>query len=204
MLLDERNEFADAVALNTGAPGQFLLGDVIDLQALDSAGADLGSPGQDLGGGGDNPIYLVITVDTAVTGTGEVRFKLVSDAQAAIATDGTATEHVTSQDFDVDVALVAAVAISGHGSRLQVVGRRLADEEGLADHHQTPGLHPSGKSVEGLAVTTEDPARTDARRKVERAGFALVGAALSFLDLDGCRQAGARYVRTSICDERGR
>ena len=31
MILDERNEFADAVALNTGAAGSYLIGDQIDL-----------------------------------------------------------------------------------------------------------------------------------------------------------------------------
>ena len=113
MWIDERNEFADAVALNTGAPGLYLLGDVIDLQSLNSAGTDLGAAGQDLGGGngGHSTIYAVITVDTAATGTGTVRFKVVSDSLAAIATDGTATEHVTSQDFDVDVDLVAGARI---------------------------------------------------------------------------------------------
>ena len=37
MLMDERGEFADAVALNTGAPARFLLGDVVDLRSMDSA-----------------------------------------------------------------------------------------------------------------------------------------------------------------------
>ena len=40
MILDERTEFCDATALNTGGAGSYLLGDVIDLQAI---GIDLGS-----------------------------------------------------------------------------------------------------------------------------------------------------------------
>ena len=102
MLMDERGEFADATALNTGAPGQFLIGDVIDLQALDSTGTDLGSAAQDLAGGdgGMSTIYVVITIDTAVVQAGgTLRFKVVSDSVAAIAVDGTATEHVTTHDF---------------------------------------------------------------------------------------------------------
>jgi len=82
MILDELLEFADATALGT-ATGTVLIGDVIDL----------GSEPQDLGSG--RPLYLYIQVTTAVTGTSAtVQFQLASDAQAAIATDGTATEHV--------------------------------------------------------------------------------------------------------------
>jgi len=95
MMLDERTEFADNIAFNTGGVAEYLIGDVIDLT----------NTGEDLGGGGGNPIYVVIIIDTAPTGTGLVRFKVVSDAAAAIATDGSATEHVVTHDFDVDVDL---------------------------------------------------------------------------------------------------
>lgn len=82
MLMDERGEFCDATALNTGAAGKYLIGDVIDLTVA-----------RDLGNG--QTVYLVIQVDTAVTSAGAatVAFILATDAQAAIATDGTATEH---------------------------------------------------------------------------------------------------------------
>lgn len=82
MILDARNEFADAVALNTGAAGTYLLGSQIDLGLADNWGTE-------------ENLYLVIGVDTDVTSAGAatVQFKLVSDAQAAIATDGSATEH---------------------------------------------------------------------------------------------------------------
>jgi hypothetical protein len=84
MILDERNEFADATALGTSGTGLQLVGDVIDT-----------------GGDGINDVeslYLMVTVDTAVTsgGAATVEFQLVSDAQAAIAVDGSATVHYKS------------------------------------------------------------------------------------------------------------
>lgn len=84
MILDERNEFCDATALDTSGTGYALVGDVIDT----------GNDGiNDVDG-----LYLVIQVDTAVTSVGAatVSFILASDAAAAIATDGSATEHYVS------------------------------------------------------------------------------------------------------------
>lgn len=80
MILDERNEFADAaaIALNTTnaiAPNT----DVIDLGANPTL--------RDLGNG--EPIYLVIQVDTAFGGAGNVTFDLVSDSTADLATSKT-------------------------------------------------------------------------------------------------------------------
>ena len=91
MILDERLEFADATALSTAGTGRALVGDVMDLGAV--------SPG-DIGNG--EPLYLVIQVTTDVDSaldTATVSFELASDAAAAIATDGTATEHVTTETF---------------------------------------------------------------------------------------------------------
>lgn len=84
MILDERNEFADATALSTAATGLALVGDVIDL------GTD--------GINEVEHIDLFINVDTAITSAGSatVEFQLVSDAQAAIAVDGSATVHYKS------------------------------------------------------------------------------------------------------------
>lgn len=82
-ILDERNEFADATSV-AAAAGTALIGDVIDLESI----------GLDLGVSAD--LWFVITIDTEViTGgsAGTLKFQLVSDAQAAIATDGTATVH---------------------------------------------------------------------------------------------------------------
>tara|TARA_R110002051_G_scaffold53051_1_gene100298 strand:- start:990 stop:1439 length:450 start_codon:yes stop_codon:yes gene_type:complete len=86
MIMDERLEFADATALDTSGTDTDLIGDVIDL----------GSTTSDIGNG--QPIYLVIQVSTAVTsgGAATVDFKLLSDAAAAIAVDGTATQHFSS------------------------------------------------------------------------------------------------------------
>lgn len=83
MIHDERTEFADATALDTNGTGLVLVGDVIDLGVARNIGA------------GKPPLYLVIEIDTALTSDGAATcgFVLASDAQAAIAVDGSATEH---------------------------------------------------------------------------------------------------------------
>jgi hypothetical protein len=82
MILDERTEFCDATALNTGAAGSYLVGDVIDLQVA-----------RDIGAGA--PIYWVVQIETLPTsgGAATANFSLCSDAQAAIAVDGSQTTH---------------------------------------------------------------------------------------------------------------
>lgn len=99
MWLDDRLEIADAVSLNTGGAASYLIGDQIDL----------GSIGRDVGNG--EPLYFVITVDTAITtagAAGTVSFSLVSDDSASIATNGTATVHATSQAFTTGSTAIAA------------------------------------------------------------------------------------------------
>lgn len=98
MILDERNEFADATALNTGAAASYLVGDVIDLESI----------GLDLGTGAD--LWFVIQIDTAATSGGAAtgQFHLASDAQAAIAVDGTATYHFSTG------AIAVATLIAGY------------------------------------------------------------------------------------------
>ena len=73
MILDERTEFCDAVALNTGGAGSYLLGDVIDL----GEAKDLGN---------SDPLYLVIQVDTTATSGGSATgtFSLVTDDNASL------------------------------------------------------------------------------------------------------------------------
>ena len=91
MILDEYTEFADAVSV-AAAAGTALIGDVIDL----SEARDIGNSG---------PIYLVIQTDTEIiTGgaAGTIKFQLASDAQAAIATDGSATVHFDTGTFVTD------------------------------------------------------------------------------------------------------
>lgn len=94
MILDERNEFCDATALNTGAAGAtlYLLGDQIPLGS--AAGGDIGLAGQ----------WLVIQVTTAITATnnGTLELILASDSTASIATNGDATEHATYGPFATD------------------------------------------------------------------------------------------------------
>lgn len=92
MLMDERNEFCDATALNTGGAASYLIGDVIDL----------GLAGRNIGNGND-VLELVIKVDTLPTsgGSATAAFHLVSDAQAAIAVDGSATYHFSSKAFTI-------------------------------------------------------------------------------------------------------
>jgi uncharacterized membrane protein len=94
MIMDERTEFADAASV-AAAAGTALIGDVIDL----------GSVARDIGSG--QQVFLVITVDTEIItagNAGTLKFQLVSDAQAAIATDGSATVHIDTGTFVTDDA----------------------------------------------------------------------------------------------------
>lgn len=105
MILDNLLEFADATSVAASA-GTALIGDVIDLQEA-----------RDIGNG--EPIYLVIQCDTdIITGgsAGTVKFQLVSDAQAAIATNGTATVH-----YDT-----GTIATGASGSGLTDAGATIA------------------------------------------------------------------------------
>lgn len=105
MILDERNEFADATSV-AAAAGTALIGDVIDL----------GGTSQDIGLG--EPLYLVIQTDTEViTGgsAGTIQFFLASDAQAAIATDGSATIHLSSKSLTTDDAAANSSELNAGG-----------------------------------------------------------------------------------------
>jgi len=108
MILDKRNEFCDATALNTGGAGTYLIGDQIDLGAA-----------RDIGIG--EPLYLVITVDTPPTsgGAATAQFTLASDNSASIATNGTASVHFQTKAFTIAEmtagAVLAAVALPIEG-----------------------------------------------------------------------------------------
>lgn len=95
MIMDERGEFADNVSVAAGA-GTALIGDVIDL----------GSTTSDIGNG--ETMYLVIktgaTEIITAGSAGTIKFQLASDAQAAIATNGTATVHFDTGTFVTDDA----------------------------------------------------------------------------------------------------
>jgi hypothetical protein len=108
MILDKRNEFCDAVALNTGAAGTYLLGDQIDLGVA-----------RDMGNG--EPMYLVITVDTLPTsaaGTATAQFTLASDDSASISTS-TSTVHLLTKAFAISEmaagTMLAAIALPMEG-----------------------------------------------------------------------------------------
>ena len=105
MILDERNEFADAVSV-AGSAGTALIGDVIDL----------GGTSQDIGNG--QPLYLVIQTDTEIiTGgsAGTIQFTLASDASASIATDGTATANFVSASLVTDDAAANSSQLNAGG-----------------------------------------------------------------------------------------
>ena len=82
MIMDANLELADAVALNTGAAGGYLVGSQIDLGAVH----------RDVGNG--QPAYLVITVDTTATsgGAATAAFELRSDSTAVV-DEATGTFH---------------------------------------------------------------------------------------------------------------
>lgn len=120
MILDERNEFCDATAANTGGAASYLLGDVIDLDPCTvSPNTTVSLEGSDL--------YCVIQVDTTFTsgGAGTYQFHLASDAQAAIAVDGTATYHFSTAAIAVATLtagyLIAAFKLP-HGSYERYLG----------------------------------------------------------------------------------
>ena len=114
MILDTLLEFADATSV-AAAASTALIGDVIDLQEA-----------RDIGNG--EPVYLVIQCDTSIiTGgtAGTIKFQLASDAQAAIATNGSATVHYDTGTFVTDGddanaldagALIAAIALPMEGN----------------------------------------------------------------------------------------
>lgn len=83
MILDERTEFADATALNTGAAGDYVIGDTIDL----------GLAGRDIGNGED--LEFVVQVDTTATsgGSATLAVSLATDDNASLSSP---TKIVTS------------------------------------------------------------------------------------------------------------
>ena len=111
MIIDKRNEFASATALNTGGAGTYNVGDVIDL----SVANDLG---------GDGALYLVIQADSTITAgaSGTVAFQLVSDAGSALETDGSQTVHFSTGTRTVGDGIpagtvLAAVQLPMEGSK---------------------------------------------------------------------------------------
>lgn len=103
MILDERNEFADAVSV-AAAAGTALIGDVIDL----------GAASRDIGAG--QPVWLVIQTDTEIiTGgaAGTVEFRLVSDSTADLATSP--TTHLSTGTLVTDDAAANDARLNAGG-----------------------------------------------------------------------------------------
>ncbi|CAB4144345.1 hypothetical protein UFOVP456_35 [uncultured Caudovirales phage] len=96
MILDERNEFADATALNTGAAGDYVIGDVIDLGVA-----------RDIGNGAD--LDFVVQVDTTATsgGSATLQISLATDDNASLSSP---TKVVSSQAVAV-ASLTAGTTI---------------------------------------------------------------------------------------------
>jgi hypothetical protein len=89
--------------------GSRLVGNVIDL-GTPNGGTNVSTSTvfRDPGNGSD--LFLVIQIDTAVTSAGSatVSFVLASDAQAAIAVDGSASQHFAS------AAIAKATLVAGY------------------------------------------------------------------------------------------
>lgn len=104
MIIDSRAEMCDAVALNTGAAGTYLIGSQIDLGAAGS----MGSANMD-------HCYLVITVDTAFDSSGgaaTAQFVLASDDSASINTT-TGSRHLITKAFTEGEATAGTVLYCG-------------------------------------------------------------------------------------------
>ena len=89
MILDKNATFCDATTI-TASVANAIIGDVYDLGSAPTL--------QDIGLGAE-PIYLVLSIDTAVTSNGSatVEFTLLSDSTADLATS--ATTHVRTGDI---------------------------------------------------------------------------------------------------------
>ena len=124
MILDERNEFADAVSVAAGT-GCAVIGDVIDL----------GATSRNIGDG--EPLYLVITTDTEViTGgaAGTIQFDLVSDSLATLgagvladctthfSTGSMVTDDAALNDSRLNAAGVIAAVALPHGTYERYLG----------------------------------------------------------------------------------
>ena len=87
MIIDERSQFAVAVAAASEPGTPVLLGDVIDLEVA-----------RDIGNG--QPLYAIFVVTTkadgGATATATNQLSVVSDSVAAIAVDGTASVHAST------------------------------------------------------------------------------------------------------------
>lgn len=108
MIVDTFNEFGDNKALNTGAAGSYLVGNVIDLLP-NAAGVGLNITTNI---GTERALWFVMQVTTTCTsgGSATASWALCSDAAAAIAVDGSQTIHFATAAIPV-ATLVAGYRI---------------------------------------------------------------------------------------------
>ena len=108
MILDERNEFCDAVSVAYTAGSQ-IIGDVIDLGVTPTL--------RDIGAG--QPVYLVLQAVAAAAGAGNLTFALTSSAAANL--EETATTHFTTgaEAYTVWTAGRTTVVALPHGVTYQ-------------------------------------------------------------------------------------
>lgn len=145
-ILDERTEFCDATALNTGGVATYNIGDVIDTHGPEIGFSSSLNVTTDLGA--DRPLYLVISVATTAAGASAVgQFRLVSDNIATPDTS-TATVHYTS------AAIAMATLVAGY--RIAVVQLPSGSYERYLGVQQiTSGAAFSAGAVD--AYLTNDP-----------------------------------------------
>lgn len=140
MILDDTLEFADATSVGTPNNSTVNVGDVVDLDVA-----------RDIGAG--TPLFLVVQVTTAITsgGAAKVAFKLVSDATNSIATDGTATQHIETDDIAV------ASLVAGYQFVIPLPAEKPEYERYLGFQvRETAGQALTGGAVN--AFLTRDPA----------------------------------------------
>lgn len=111
MIIDFLNQFCSGTSVAAVA-STALVGDVIDLL---QASRDIGT--------GQNIRLRVVTTTEIITGgtAGTIQFQLASDAQAAIAVDGSATVHLTSASLVTDDAAANSAALNAGGVIFDVV-----------------------------------------------------------------------------------
>jgi hypothetical protein len=102
MELDRLNTFADNVALSTAATGRQVIGDQIDMRLV----------AQNIGAGRPAYIYGVVTQAFTSGGAATVDFEVVSDATAALATDGSSTRHLSTGAIPVAQLTAGRVILS--------------------------------------------------------------------------------------------
>jgi hypothetical protein len=132
MILDSRNEFCSATALNTGGAGTYTIGNQIDLGTARNLG-------------GDQALYLVVAATTGIAAgsAGTVQFQLVSADDAALTTNPVV--HTQS---------AALVTGTGTGTTTLAAGNKLFAVQ-VPDEGSTPYKRYLGvRQVTGVAAVT--------------------------------------------------